>query len=142
MDRNDKATRSRIMASVRSKDTKTEMRVRSIAHRLGFRFRLHRSDLPGKPDLALPSRHVALFVHGCFWHGHGCPHGRRLPVTNAEYWRDKIRRNVERDARVQEELASLGWHPVVVWECEVESDSLAETLATLLAPTEVVGGPL
>lgn len=132
MDRIDKATRSRIMASVRSKDTKAEMRVRSTAHKLGFHFRLHRSDLPGKPDLVFPSRHVALFVHGCFWHGHDCLHGRRLPVTNAEYWRDKIRRNIERDARVQEELTGLGWRSAVVWECEVEGSNLADIIAAIL----------
>ena len=122
MDKVDTATRSRIMSNVRSKNTKLEMRVRSTAHRLGYRFRLHRQNLPGKPDLVFPSRGVALFVHGCFWHGHDCPHGQRMPTTNVDYWKGKINRNVERDARVQQELVNLGWKPVVFWECQIKDD--------------------
>lgn len=133
MDKIDRETRSRVMASVRSENTKPEMRVRSAAHKLGFRFRLHRKELPGKPDMVFPSRRVALFVHGCFWHGHDCPHGRRLPVANADYWRDKIRRNVERDIKAQTALMDLGWHPIVIWECQIKGDNLTQTLVRELA---------
>ena len=134
MDKIDKDTRSRIMASVHSKNTRLEMRVRSTAHRLGYRFRLNRKDLPGKPDIVFPSRNIALFVHGCFWHGHDCPHGERKPVTNVEYWRDKIGRNVERDATVQQELVGLGWKPVVIWECQAKDDELPKKI------TEAING--
>jgi len=135
MDKIDKATRSRVMASVPSKDTKLELRVRSATHKLGFRYRLHGKNLPGKPDMVFASRRIALFVHGCFWHGHDCPHGRRSPATNVAYWRDKIRRNVERDARVQKELVALGWKPIVIWECQVKHDGLDQTLARELTNT-------
>ena len=128
MDKIDKATRSRVMASVKSKNTKPEMRVRSTAHKLGFRFRLHSKALPGKPDLVFPSRRIALFVHGCFWHGHDCRHGRRQPTTNVDYWREKIRRNVERDARTQAELAGLGWKPAVIWECQINPATLPQLI--------------
>lgn len=124
MDKIDKDTRSRVMASVRSKNNKLEMQVRSIAHSLGYRYRLHRSDLPGKPDMVFPSRKIALFIHGCFWHGHDCKHGQRKPATNIEYWQGKIQRNIERDARVQQELRDLGWTPVVFWECEIKNSDL------------------
>lgn len=134
MDKIDAATRSRVMASVHSKNTKPEMRVRSAAHRLGLRFRLHRKELPGKPDVVFPSRRLALFVHGCFWHGHDCPHGRRTPVANADYWRSKIRRNVERDTKVQAELADMGWRAVVIWECQIEGAGLSELLLGTLKP--------
>lgn len=133
MDRISRETRSRIMASVKSKNTKLELRIRSTAHRLGFRFRLHRSDLPGKPDLVFPSRRIALFVHGCFWHGHDCPHGRRMPVANAEYWQRKIHGNVERDAKVLAELVALGWKPVVIWECQIKDSDLPQLLKKMLA---------
>lgn len=131
MDKIDKATRSRVMSSVHSKNTKIELRVRSTAHKLGYRFRLNRTDLPGKPDLIFPSRKIAMFVHGCFWHGHFCEHGNRMPATNVEYWREKIRRNVERDAKVQKELIELGWKPIVVWECHVD-DTLSELIKSTL----------
>ena len=132
MDKIDKATRSRVMASVHSKNTKPEMRVRSTAHRLGYRFRLHWKDLPGKPDLVFPSRRVALFVHGCFWHGHDCKHGSRKPTTNQDYWNEKIKRNMERDTRVQDELTAIGWKPIVIWECQLD-DELSQRL------TEAIG---
>lgn len=133
MEKIDKATRSRVMASVKSKNTKPELCVRSAAHKLGLRFRLHRKDLPGNPDVVFPSRHIALFVHGCFWHGHDCFHGQRQPATNVEYWRNKIRRNTERDARVQMELINLGWKPIVIWECQTEPVILHDLLTDILA---------
>ena len=132
MDKVDSETRSRIMASVRSKNTKPEMRVRKTAHRIGYRYRLHRKDLPGKPDMVFPSRRIALFVHGCFWHGHPCKRGDRMPATNVDYWREKIARNQRRDTANRLLLRELGWTPVVVWECETLDDSLAHLLKGIL----------
>jgi len=132
MDKIDKAARSRVMASVHSKNTKLELRVRSMAHKLGYRYRLHRKNLPGKPDMVFPSRRIVLFIHGCFWHGHDCPHGRRSPTTNVEYWSEKIRRNVERDARVQRELIALDWKPVVMWECQIKDEELPQRIIEAL----------
>ena len=132
MDKVDSETRSRIMASVRSKNTKPEMRVRKTAHRIGYRYRLHRKDLPGKPDMVFPSRRIALFVHGCFWHGHPCKRGDRMPATNVDYWREKIARNQRRDTANRLLLRELGWNPVVVWECETLDDSLAHLLKGIL----------
>ena len=132
MDKVDAETRSRIMASVRSKNTKPEMRVRKTAHRIGYRYRLHRKDLPGKPDLVFPSRRIALFVHGCFWHGHPCKRGDRMPATNVDYWREKIARNQRRDTANRLLLRELGWTPVVVWECQTLDDSLSSLLNDLL----------
>ena len=118
-----KERRSANMRAVRSRDTKPEIRVRQIAHRLGYRFRLHRHDLPGKPDLAFPSRKKAIFVHGCFWHQHDCRLGQKQPSTNRDYWLPKLARNVERDAENQTRLAQLGWKALIVWECEIKNTS-------------------
>ena len=133
MDKVDSETRSRIMASVRSKNTKPEMRVRKTAHRIGYRYRLHRKDLPGKPDMVFPSRRIALFVHGCFWHGHPCKRGDRMPATNVDYWREKIARNQRRDTANRLLLRELGWTPVVVWECETLDDGLSSLLKDILS---------
>jgi DNA mismatch endonuclease, patch repair protein len=103
------AIRSRIMQAVKSNDTAPELRVRRLAHGMGYRFRLYRKDLPGKPDLVFPRLRKALFVHGCFWHGHDCTRGARVPVQNRKYWVEKIARNKERDARAQAALHALGW---------------------------------
>ena len=108
------------MRAVKSRDTKPEMTVRRAAHALGYRFRLHRKDLPGSPDLVFPRLKTAVFVHGCFWHGHDCPRGARVPKANADYWRAKIARNVARDARVRGELDALGWKTLTLWECELK----------------------
>lgn len=125
--------RSAVMRAVRSRDTKPEMTVRRAAHALGLRFRLHRKDLPGSPDLVFPSRKTAVFVHGCFWHGHDCARGARLPKTNADYWRAKIARNVARDARARGELEALGWRALTIWECELkDAQALAERLVGFL----------
>jgi DNA mismatch endonuclease (patch repair protein) len=110
--------RSAIMRAVKSTDTRPEMIVRSLAHRLGFRFRLHRKTLPGRPDLVFVGRRKVIFVHGCFWHGHACKRGDRLPKTNALYWTLKIAGNKARDAKAQAALAAAGWRVLVVWECE------------------------
>lgn len=111
--------RSWVMARIRGKDTKPEKVVRSLLHAEGYRFRLHRSDLPGKPDIVLPRYRIAVFVHGCFWHGHECQRGR-LPKSNQGYWGQKLSRNKERDIVHQQKLRSLGWEPLIVWECDVK----------------------
>ena len=125
--------RAWVMRAVKGKDTKPEMIVRRLAHALGYRFRLHRKDLPGKPDLVFPGRRKVIFVHGCFWHGHECARGSRQPKQNAEYWRNKIARNVERDADNLQALERLGWQTQVIWECEMKDrDALADRLRAFL----------
>lgn len=112
------ARRSEIMSRVRAKDTKPEMAVRRAAHAIGLRFRLHRRDLPGTPDLIFPRHRVALFVHGCFWHRHdGCAKAS-TPSSRVEFWAAKFAENVARDARKQALLLEAGWRPIVIWECE------------------------
>lgn len=111
--------RSRIMRAVKGRDTGPEMIVRKLAHGMGYRFRLHRADLPGKPDLAFPSRRAVIFVNGCFWHGHACKRGARVPKTNRAYWTKKIERNVTRDSETLARLKAMGWRALVVWECEI-----------------------
>lgn len=108
------------MSQVRGKDTSPEMRVRRGAHALGLRFRLHRKDLPGKPDLVFAKHRVALFVHGCFWHRHSECSKASMPKSRTEFWRAKFDANVARDARVTTELQSAGWRVVTVWECETK----------------------
>lgn len=112
--------RRRTMQAVKNKDTGPEMIVRSLAHRLGFRFRLHRKELPGNPDLVFPRLHKVIFVHGCFWHGHHCAHGNRVPVHNREYWVKKIERNRQRDQKAARLLRKLGWERKVIWECNLK----------------------
>ena len=117
-DRLDSTTRSALMRAVRRKDTTPELRVRRLAHRLGLRFRLHRHDLPGTPDMVFPRWRIALFVHGCFWHRHsGCRYAT-MPATRREFWEVRFTANQARDRRQAEQLRSLGWRVVVVWECE------------------------
>lgn len=115
------AERSRTMRAVKSTDTSPELAVRRALHGLGLRFRLHAAALPGRPDIVLPSRAVAVFVHGCFWHGHTCARGARTPGANRAYWQAKIARNRARDAANAEALTAMGWRVVVLWECEVRS---------------------
>jgi DNA mismatch endonuclease (patch repair protein) len=124
--------RSAVMRRVRAKDTGPEMTVRRALTALGARYRLHRKDLPGSPDVVMPGRKLALFVHGCFWHGHDCARGSRVPKANAEYWTAKIGRNRARDARNLEALAEQGWRAEVLWECELK-DRLEARLRGLLA---------
>lgn len=109
------------MARVKGRDTGPERAVRRLLWSAGYRYRLNRRDLPGTPDIVLPARKAAVFVHGCFWHGHDCARGARQPKANAEYWRAKIARNVARDARNTEALESAGWRVAVVWECELKA---------------------
>lgn len=111
--------RSRCMSAIRGKNTKPEMVVRRLVHSLGFRYRLHVRALPGAPDLVFPSRRKVVFVHGCFWHRHDCPLGRPVPRTRPDFWRNKLRMNVERDARNERLLRGLGWDILRVWECSV-----------------------
>ncbi len=123
------------MASIRSKNMKPELAVRKLAHRLGFRFRLHRKDLAGKPDLLFPKYRAVIFVHGCFWHQHsapGCLDGRP-PKSNLAYWGPKLARNSERDAKCRASLEAEGWRVLVTWECETRDRAmLAEKLEAFL----------
>jgi DNA mismatch endonuclease (patch repair protein) len=131
------AERSRNMASIRSKDMKPELAVRKVAHRLGFRFRLHRKDLPGKPDLVFPKYRAAIFVHGCFWHQHGEPSclDGRPPKSNLTYWGPKLARNAARDEASRAQLETQGWRVLVVWECETRTmPALAGKIANFLKP--------
>ncbi|PNE59107.1 very short patch repair endonuclease [Paraburkholderia fungorum] len=117
------------MSLVRSRDTKPEMRVRKALHAAGLRYRLHDRRLPGAPDLVFPSRRIALFVHGCFWHRHpGCS-ASRLPKSRLEFWEPKLNGNVARDARKQAELQALGWTILIVWECETHNSEVLAALA-------------
>ncbi|WP_342450151.1 DNA mismatch endonuclease Vsr [Thiorhodococcus minor] len=129
MDRLAPERRSWLMSRVASKNTSAELRVRRALHALGFRFRLHRKDLPGTPDIVLPKHRTVVFVHGCFWHRHpGCPKAT-TPKTRVEFWRSKFDRNVERDREAMAQLEALGWRTVVIWECETKkSERLAEVL--------------
>jgi DNA mismatch endonuclease (patch repair protein) len=115
--------RRRTMQAVKSKNTAPELLVRSLAHRMGYRFRLHRKDLPGKPDLVFPGRRRVIFVHGCFWHGHDCARGARAPKSNQAYWTKKIARNRERDRTACAALMRAGWKVVVFWECELRDQT-------------------
>ena len=111
--------RSANMRAIRSKDMKPELAVRSLVHKLGYRFRVHRKDLPGKPDLVFSARRKVIFVHGCFWHAHNCRKAH-IPKSNLEYWLPKLQRNKTRDARNVKALAADSWETLIVWECEVD----------------------
>lgn len=115
----DAVTRSRMMAGIKGKDTKPELVVRRGLHALGFRYLLHDRRLPGRPDMVLPRWHAAIFVHGCFWHGHDCPLFR-WPGTRQDFWRQKIGRNQERDAEVEAALDRAGWRMLKIWECSIK----------------------
>ena len=127
------AVRSRIMANVKSKDTHPELQVRRMLHGMGYRYRLHRKDLPGRPDLTFVSRKKVVFVNGCFWHRHsGCPRAT-IPATNTEFWAAKLERNRKRDERNRALLKSEGWKEITVWECQLrEPAAIAERLVSFL----------
>lgn len=120
--------RHEIMQNVKTKNTAPEIKLRSFLHKNGFRFRVNRKDLPGKPDIVLPKYRAVIFVHGCFWHGHDCPRGQR-PQTNADFWNQKIDRNVIRDKSDVSLLESLGWRVLIVWECEIKKKNEAVLLS-------------
>ena len=124
--------RSEVMARVRSKDTKPEMAVRRYLHNHGLRYRLHRRDLPGCPDLAFTSRRVAVFIHGCFWHRHPGCRKTTMPASRIEFWRDKFDATVKRDAKAREELHRAGWTVLVIWECEVTPEGLDRLFRQIL----------
>lgn len=128
MDQLSAAKRSRLMSRVRSRDTEPEVAVRKTAHRLGLRYSLHRSDLPGKPDIVFSSRNVVIFVHGCFWHKHSKCKRATLPKTRRAFWNAKLARNVERDAATVRALRALGWRVFVVWSCQVKEPALTRRL--------------
>ena len=133
----DAPTRSRVMGAVKGQNTRPERAVRSLLHALGYRFRLHRKDLPGSPDIVLPGRKAVIFVHGCFWHDHGCKRGNRAPKANADYWTRKLTGNVARDEKRRAEPEALGWRVLVVWECEIQdAKGLAERLQLALGATK------
>jgi DNA mismatch endonuclease (patch repair protein) len=132
--------RREIMSHIGGKDTAPELRVRRLLHALGFRFRLHRSDLPGKPDIVLPRHRKIILIHGCFWHGHPGCHRAALPTTNAAFWQAKIGKNTERDRVALEGLRGLGWDVLVLWQCELGdlaqlTDRLHAFLRDRWAPT-------
>jgi len=127
--------RSENMRRIRSVDTAPEMAVRKAAHRLGYRYRLHRKDLPGRPDLVFPSRKAAIFVHGCFWHQHSRCREGRVPGSNRQYWSPKLAANVARDSRNRRKLRRLGWRVLTVWECEVSDSRLDARIVGFLDDT-------
>ena len=134
-DVHDIATRSYNMSQIKSKDTKPEMLVRKYLHANGIRYRLHNSNLPGKPDLTLRKYHTVIFVNGCFWHGHkGCKYFV-LPKTRTEWWQDKVEETIKRDRTAIRNLKELGWKPIIIWECELKpakrNASLANIISTL-----------
>lgn len=130
------------MSRVRSKDTKPELLVRSLLHRLGYRFRLHQKKLPGTPDIVLKKHRLAIFVHGCFWHGHeGCPRSK-IPATRTAFWKEKIRRNIDRDSVSSARLGEVGFRVLALWECELkDADALAAKLVSHLPRTGRNDGP-
>ena len=125
------------MQAIRGKDTGPEMAVRRMVHAMGFRYRLHRRDLPGRPDLVFGPRRKVIFVHGCFWHAHNCKYGR-MPQSRREYWIPKLTANKERDAANEAKLAASGWQVLTVWECEIrDREALANSLRDFLeGPSE------
>ena len=118
-----------MMAAVRQKDTGPEILLRQALHRLGLRFRLHRRDLPGTPDIVFPARRSVIFVHGCFWHRHAGCRRATLPATRTEFWTDKFSKNVERDRKVQKTLKKMGWRVFVIWECQLLTSESTRVIA-------------
>jgi DNA mismatch endonuclease (patch repair protein) len=125
--------RSAVMRRVKGRDTSPEVKVRKLLTAMGLRYRLHRRDLPGAPDIVLGPRKLAIFVHGCFWHGHDCVRGARVPKQNRDYWTSKVGRNRARDERTQEALRAKGWTSLIIWECELKDQAaLRRKLASQL----------
>lgn len=129
--------RSEVMAAIKGKDTTPEMIVRRLLHRRGYRYALHRKDLPGSPDLVFPGRRCIVFVHGCFWHQHAARRCKaRPPKSRLDYWAPKLQRNVERDKRSRRRLAHLGWRVLVVWECDTQDQVKLEAKLRLFLDTD------
>lgn len=124
VDKFSKRKRSEIMSHIKSKNTKPEITVRKIIYSLGYRYRLHRKDLPGKPDLAFIKKKKVIFINGCFWHGHSGCKKSALPDTNYEFWNDKIKNNVNRDTLNYQRLEDMDWKYLVIWQCEIKNDKL------------------
>ena len=120
--------RKRCMSSIGSKNTKPELVVRKLAHGLGYRYRLHAADLPGKPDLVFRRLRKVILVHGCYWHRHNCKSGRSCPATNTEVWEEKFRSNIKRDQTVLRELESCGWDRLIIWECETKDAIMLQSV--------------
>jgi DNA mismatch endonuclease, patch repair protein len=136
------AKRSAVMARVKARDTGPELVVRRLLWRLGARYRLDRRDLPGRPDIVMPGRKLAIFVHGCFWHGHDCARGARVPKANRDYWTAKIARNRARDLETRAKLEALGWRVEAVWECDLkDAAALEQRMTELLAASPHRHGP-
>jgi DNA mismatch endonuclease (patch repair protein) len=144
----DKATRSRMMAGIRGKNTRPEIFLRKGLHALGFRFRLHRKDLPGRPDIVLPRHRAVIFINGCFWHAHDGCRNFRIPATRPEFWTAKLMENRARDQVAQKKLNDGGWRVLTVWECatrSISADTLSEKIARWLQGNDTSGeiaGPL
>ena len=138
VDKFSRKKRSSIMSRVKGKDTQPEKAVRTILHRMGYRFRLYRSDLPGKPDIVLSKHKKIIFVHGCFWHGHkGCERAGR-PSTNVEFWNQKLSANIKRDSQSVRDLRKQGWKVLIVWACQIRNaDRLHRTLTSFLERSDV-----
>ena len=132
VDKLTKEKRSWNMSRIRGKDTKPEIIVRSILHKNGFRFRLNRKDLPGKPDIVLPKHQSVIFVHGCFWHRHSRCRFAYNPKSRVKFWQNKFSRNVERDRFVKKELKKMGWKVIVVWECELKNNKKEKSVNRIL----------
>lgn len=139
----DAVTRSRMMAGIQRQNTRPEIIVRQSLHAMGFRFRLHRRDLPGVPDIVLPGRRIAIFVHGCFWHMHSNCQLSKLPETRRDFWQAKLEANTRRDRRAVETLLSMGWRVLTVWECAVRTEEkatkLSEKLRQWIGGGDVIG---
>jgi DNA mismatch endonuclease (patch repair protein) len=127
--------RSQVMSKIKDKDTKPEKIIRTMLHNMGYRFRLHRRDMPGNPDIVLPKYKKVIFVHGCFWHGHkGCARAKR-PSSNENFWSEKLAKNMERDKKNQKELIKLGWNYLIIWQCQIKkvnSEKIAQRISMYL----------
>lgn len=123
--------RSEVMSRVKSKNTRIEIQVRSALHRMGYRFRMHRKELPGIPDIVLPKYNTAIFVHGCFWHQHSSCKKATYPKQNPNFWKEKLSRNIEHDKQVEKDLKHLGWNVLTIWECEIKSKDFSNKIAVI-----------
>lgn len=140
MDKLSRNQRSKNMAAVRGKNTSPELRVRRMLHSMGYRFRLHRKDFPGRPDIVLPKYRLCIFVHGCFWHQHPGCNRATIPETRRKFWQEKFLQNKNRDAQAEKELKKMGWHVCTIWECETKQpDNLVEIISNLVSSNPVSG---